>query len=270
MLTEIKSQKENCLNCKFWRKIKDISCSDDEELFEGDFPGECRRKAPSPLSWEFMESTEHEVGLVFATWPTTFDNNYCGDFIRSLESKVEESYEERVINREDILKFFKDHPSWGKWGFFAEIARKSGYNNSYVAKALTGRVEPGLLFIKAVADAFGIKKPEVNNVVEEVKPISYMDEDLNHIVSVFKSQKLWGKRGLFANIAGQTGFTPAYVGQVFSGKKKPAKKFMLAVCGAYNILMPKEKCLRTKTPQRVIDLLKDEIPAKISRNKFCI
>jgi len=58
---------------------------------------------------------------------------------------------------------------------------------------------------------------------------------LSRIISFFENNGIWGKRGLYADIARNTGFTPAYVGQVFSGKKEPADKFILAVCNAFSI-----------------------------------
>jgi hypothetical protein len=69
--------------------------------------------------------------------------------------------------------------------------------------------------------------------IEESNPD--VDENIKKIILVFKSRRIWGTRGLFADIARKTGFTPAYVGQVFTGKKAPAKKFLLAVCAAFNI-----------------------------------
>lgn len=62
-----------------------------------------------------------------------------------------------------------------------------------------------------------------------------MNEKINRLIDGFLSKKLWGTRGLNADIARRTGFTRSYVGQVFKGTKEPSDKFLIAVCGIYGI-----------------------------------
>jgi DNA-binding phage protein len=173
-LSEIMAQEENCLKCKFWKKdpgtenflnLKIYPQEEREGLCSADLSGLCRRRSPSPLSWEYVSPTEDDEGkdgveIVYATWPTTYADDYCGDFVLSI-----------------------------------------------------------------------IETPEVEGSVEE----THLAENLKVIVSAFKKRRVWGKRGLFSNIAKETGFTAAYVGQVFTGKKNPADKFILAVCSAFEI-----------------------------------
>jgi len=49
---------------------------------------------------------------------------------------------------------------------------------------------------------------------------------LGKFIELFRKRGEWGKRGLFATIGKETGFSPAYVGQVFAGKKPLTDKFV--------------------------------------------
>ncbi len=86
-----------------------------------------------------------------------------------------------------------------------------------------------------------------------------MDDKINRIIEAFEELQRWGKRGLLAEIAKKTGFTSAYVGQVFSGHKNPADKFILAVCSAYKI---HESWVNKGTKPRVAPIAKLELIAE--------
>ncbi len=85
-----------CLNCPYWQK-------DDEELHEvvltaneedADFPGECRRHAPSPWSINLFPKDENDdnENNEYISWPIVGGNEWCGEhpgfpeYIKSLKN----------------------------------------------------------------------------------------------------------------------------------------------------------------------------------------
>lgn len=94
---------------------------------------------------------------------------------------------------------------------------------------------------------------------ELLKDSEKSTELLRTIENHFRYIKKWGRRGFIKELADATGFSPAYVGQVFSGKKPLTEKFVSAVADYLGIgvaglltgnLMSMETCrtlLRTAT-----------------------
>lgn len=56
-----------CARCAFWHKHEDSAIT-----------GDCRRRAPRPL----IDPKHEEDGLAFVVWPTTVDDEWCGEFER--------------------------------------------------------------------------------------------------------------------------------------------------------------------------------------------
>jgi hypothetical protein len=56
-----------CENCKFWEQTG----ATDTGLI-----GECHKNSPSPQ----LEPSPDQSGMRFAVWPSTVQNQWCGDF----------------------------------------------------------------------------------------------------------------------------------------------------------------------------------------------
>jgi transcriptional regulator with XRE-family HTH domain len=58
---------------------------------------------------------------------------------------------------------------------------------------------------------------------------------VERIVDHFRETGEWGKRGLFRHIAEKTGFTPAYIGRVLTGKQRITSDLLMAIMKAFNL-----------------------------------
>jgi hypothetical protein len=61
---------------------------------------------------------------------------------------------------------------------------------------------------------------------------------LEKIIEVLRARGEWGKRGLFTKIGQQTGFSPAYVGQVFNSNKPVRYTFVRKIANYLEIMWP--------------------------------
>jgi transcriptional regulator with XRE-family HTH domain len=78
--------------------------------------------------------------------------------------------------------------------------------------------------------------------VQEKKMLTlseFLKEQENQVVVLDKMIQLlrdcgkWGKHGLFTEISGKIGFSPAYIGQVLTGKKAISEKFVEEMAGYF-------------------------------------
>jgi len=91
---------------------------------------------------------------------------------------------------------------------------------------------------------------------------------LDSIISNMRVRGEWAMHGLYARIGAKTGFSNAYIGRVLNGKNPIRENFLLKISEYLNVpvesLLPEQKTSNRgrgsgKTPQRVVDLLKEEV-----------
>ena len=61
------SDRGSCENCKFWQQTG---------VTDSGFVGECRRNSPLPD----VSAAAADANMRFAVWPTTGNEQWCGDF----------------------------------------------------------------------------------------------------------------------------------------------------------------------------------------------
>ena len=58
-----------CGSCKFWDRRSGVA-------------GRCRRNAPKPMGWVEGNDDEENIPRVEAVWPVTFDDDFCGEWVK--------------------------------------------------------------------------------------------------------------------------------------------------------------------------------------------
>ena len=81
-MPDVVQMAECCYKCKYWKQDSfgsDYGVVDETEMDSGDLDGLCKRHAPQPII-TFETDTEP---CAFVTWPTTYANDFCGEFMHA-------------------------------------------------------------------------------------------------------------------------------------------------------------------------------------------
>lgn len=103
----------------------------------------------------------------------------------------------------------------------------------------------------------------METLAEWLKTADGQREAFAKIAEHYRLSGLWGTRGLCAKVAFQTGFTPAYVGQVFNRKKPITVAFYIKAL-VVRVVEPFHS-----VADAVQAILMNKVPATVSRNEFC-
>jgi len=163
--------------------------------------------------------------------------------------------QDNVLNM--VILKLGERGEWGTRGLFAQIGDSTGFSPAYVGQVLTGKKALTDNFLIKISEYLGVTISHLKEELSHTEAQERLEDVLNMIILKLRERGEWGTRGLFAQIGDYTGFSPAYVGQVLTGKKALTDNFLNKISEYLGVTIShlKEELSHTEAQERLEDVM---------------